>query len=112
MFKDILGPRGDHNNEEQMQDDYGQDEKHGDMSSPCTWDCECDNCLEEAIKDLADQIGFDLENEDIENIKIEYHNNKYGSFEGLLTVHGKLTIVMKKHLGKHWINNNIKEVIT
>ncbi len=68
MFRDILGPVPNSDDVKEHDDDVKED------SSPCEWDCECDNCLEEAIKELADQIGFDLESEDIENIKVEYNN--------------------------------------
>jgi hypothetical protein len=74
MFKDILGPR--HNNDDDVKKDPDDHGPLDDAQGTCSWDCECDGCLEEAIKDLADQIGFDLESEDIENIKIEYNNNK------------------------------------
>lgn len=101
MFRDILGPVPD-------PDDDIKEEREPDDSEAlvggCPWDCECDNCLEEAIKELADQIGFDLESEDIENIKIEYNNNKnYGSFGFLLTRYGKLTIAVKRIKSKEII---------
>lgn len=38
----------------------------------CADNCSCDDCLTEAIKDLADQLEIDLDDDALEDIKIEY----------------------------------------
>lgn len=108
MFKDILGPRQNNPDSSEDTHEHMDDTRKEEDHSTCSWDCECDHCLEEAIKDLADQIGFDLESEDIENIKIEYHNNNYDNcnFGCLLTKYGKLGLAVKRIKGEE-----IKQII-
>jgi hypothetical protein len=69
MFKDILGP----NNPDDSQN-YDDESAMGKADHPS--ECQCYDCLEEAIKQLCDQMGIDLNSEELEEIKIEYYNNE------------------------------------
>jgi len=79
MFKDILGP--DKNGTKDY-DDFGfyRDNEAKEAifekndEEPHPEDCQCEDCLEEAIKELCDQMGIDLDDEELNDIKIEYYN--------------------------------------
>ena len=78
MFKDILGP--DKNSDSSNYDDHGfsKDNKAKEAAlgvSDHAFDCECDDCLEEAIKQLCDQMNIDLDDEELNDIKIEYYKD-------------------------------------
>ena len=70
MFDDILKPKPDTDIE------YEDDTLKSDsILKDCGEHCGCDDCLTEAIKNLADQMNFDLDDDQIEDIKVEYNNN-------------------------------------
>ena len=77
MFKDILGPN---KNDSSNYDDHGfyKDNKAKEAAlgeSDHAFDCECDECVEEAIKQLCDQMNIDLDDEELNDIKIEYYKD-------------------------------------
>jgi len=74
MFKDILGPN---KNSSKDYDDYGfyRDNQAKEAAlGKHSEECQCEGCLEEAIKQLCDQMGIDLDDEELNDIKIEYYN--------------------------------------
>ena len=66
MFKDILGP--DKNSDSSKAKEAMPEDDHA-------FDCECDDCLEEAIKQLCDQMNINLDDEELNDIKIEYYKD-------------------------------------
>ena len=67
MFKDILGP--DKNSDSSKAKETAIEENDH------AFDCECDDCLEEAIKQLCDQMNINLDDEELDDIKIEYYKD-------------------------------------
>lgn len=89
MFEDILKPKPDVDTDIMEYEDHGfyEDDilKSDAILKNCGEHCGCDDCLEEAIKNLADQMNLDLDDDQIEDIKIEYNNqfenpNKVSNF--------------------------------
>ena len=73
MFDDILKPKL-----EEMDISEYEEESIYDDTRKCDDNCNCDDCLTEAIKNLADQLKIDLDDDALEDIKIEYldkHND-------------------------------------
>ena len=73
MFDDILKPKL-----EEMDISEYEEESIYDDTRKCADTCNCDDCLTEAIKNLADQLEIDLDDDALEDIKIEYldkHND-------------------------------------
>jgi len=73
MFDDILKPKL----EEMDISEYEEEPIYYDETE-CDDNCSCDDCLTEAIKNLADQLKIDLDDDALEDIKIEYldkHND-------------------------------------
>ena len=79
MFDDILYPRKDDEDIREY-DEHGfyRDNvlKNDTMSCEHNIDtCDCDNCVIDAIKDIAKQLEIDVTDEDVEKIKKEYFDN-------------------------------------
>lgn len=75
MFEDILQPNKDDDDIKDYDDHgfYRDNSLKEDILCEHNIDtCDCDDCVIEAIKDIANQLGVDVTDEDVEKIKKEY----------------------------------------
>jgi len=119
MFEDILSPRELLTDEDVSRyDEYGyykDDQQKNITLANRRHDesCNCDDCLEEAIKILADRLNVDLTDEAIEEIKKEYLDKHTDpSMANYTTREGKLAICVLRAFHRLGTNNCLRRFKT